>query len=241
MVIMYIFANFDTMRTSLFVLFISLTSALHAQTFELGALLGGSNYIGDIGPDSYINPNELALGAVFKYNVHSRYSYRASVLFTDLSSNDLDASNSARQQRGYRFSNRILEASVGMEFNFLEFNLHDFSRPATPYIFGGVSYVSMQDLFFTSQTASSSGNKSTFAIPMGLGLKAKVGDRFVIAGEITARYTVSDNLDGSNPDPSNIANGGRIFGNTFSHDWFVFSGVLITYTFGKKPCYFCFE
>lgn len=239
---MYIFANFEGMKINPFtILLLLLTYALNAQTYEVGLLAGGSNYIGDVGRDNYIYPNELALGVAAKYNISSRYSYRASVLWANLSGDDTESGNSSRQERGYRFDNRVLEATLGMEFNFLEFNLHDFSRPVTPYIFGGVSYVSYKNMFFISSVAEDSGNKSTFAIPFGLGVKAKVGDRLVVAGEVTARYAFTDNLDGNNPDQDALDLGAVKFGNTFSHDWYVFSGVVITYTFGKKPCYYCFD
>jgi hypothetical protein len=53
--------------------------------------------------------------------------------------------------------------------------------------------------------------------------------------EIGARYTFTDNLDGSNPKNKNFET--LKFGNLNSKDWYVFSGVTLTYTFGKNPCF----
>src|SRR5690606_38786231 len=77
--------------------------------------------------------------------------------------------------------------------------------------------------------------KTTFAIPMALGVKAKINTRFVLGAEIGVRYTFTDNLDGSYPEDVTKA-----FGNILSDDWYVFSGLTLTYTFGKEPCYSCF-
>ncbi|WP_224483940.1 DUF6089 family protein [Robertkochia aurantiaca] len=229
------------MRIKLFAILLFLTCFASAQTYEIGAFAGGSNYIGDVGPTTYINPNSVAIGGLAKWNLSNRYSYRLSVIYTQLQSDDADSENSARQQRDFSFENDLLEVSVGMEFNFVEFNLHDFSNPVTPYIYGGVSYVRYNDLYFEGNTAEHNRNKSTFAIPMALGVKGKIGTRFVLGGEIGARYTFTNNLDGSDPGTQDVGINPVRFGNSFSDDWFVFTGVTLTYTFGKKPCYYCFD
>jgi hypothetical protein len=46
-----------------------------------------------------------------------------------------------------------------------------------------------------------------------------------------ARYTLTDNLDGSNP-LNKIA-----FGNIGNNDWYLFTGLTISFTFGDLPCY----
>ncbi len=210
----------------------------NAQTHEIGVFLGGANYIGDIGATNYINPNTAAFGLLYKWNKSSRYSWRASITIADIVGDDENADISSRQQRDFEFRNTIKEVSVGLEFNFLEFNLHNFSKPITPYIYGGVSYFNSKEIFFDNGIAISNGNRNTFAIPMVLGIKGKIGQRIIIGAEVGARYTLTDNLDGSNPDTNQPI---FRFGNLNSDDWYVFSGITLTYTFGKKPCYYCFE
>ncbi|WP_224488800.1 type IX secretion system protein PorG [Robertkochia flava] len=230
------------MRTLLVAILLCTTGLVNAQTYELGAFLGGSNYIGDVGSDYFIRPNQPAFGGLGKWNLSSRYAYRLSVIYTELRGDDAESTNAARLERDLSFKNKALEVSLGMEFNFVEFDLHDFSKPFTPYIYGGVSVLMHEDLYYTATTnaeAVADGSRSTFAIPMALGAKGKVGQHWVLGAELGARYSFSNNLDGSNP--SGNVNSAERFGNVYSNDWFVFTGVTLTYTFIRKPCYSCYD
>ncbi len=224
---------------NLAILFILSTSLSNAQMFEIGGFVGGSNYIGDVGSSWYIKPNSLAVGGVFKWNVSERYAYRASLTASQLKASDKDADTQGRSNRNLDFSNQIYEGALGMEFNFWEFDLGPFSRSVTPYIYGGGAILWYQDIYYTSisdDTADGEGKKITFAIPMALGVKAKINTRFVIGAEVGVRYTFTDNLDGSYPSEANK----KRLGNVLSDDWYVFSGITLTYTFGKESCYSCF-
>jgi hypothetical protein len=70
---------------------------------------------------------------------------------------------------------------------------------------------------------------------MTIGIKSNILNHLVLGVEVGARYTMTDNLDGSNPKKENLAP--LKFGNINSNDWYVFSGFTLTYTFGNKPCY----
>lgn len=218
------------------------TSLASAQMFELGGFVGGSNYIGDVGSSDYIRPNSLAVGGVFKWNVSERYAYRASIMFSTLHASDKMSDSRGRFERGLNFSNQVFEGALGMEFNFWEFDLGPFSRSVTPYIYGGGAVVRYEDFnydFTTNKKVEEEvRKKTTFAIPMALGVKAKINTRFVLGAEIGVRYTFTDNLDGSYPSDPKKEN--SRFGNVLSDDWYVFSGFTLTYTFGKEPCYSCF-
>ena len=68
-----------------------------------------------------------------------------------------------------------------------------------------------------------------------LGIKGRFFQNFVIGAEVGFRYTFTDNLDGSNPKNDNFET--LRFGNLNSNDWYVFTGLTLTYTFGKNPCF----
>jgi len=92
-----------------------------AQINEIGVFIGGSNFIGDVGATDYIAPNQLAIGGLYKWNRSKRHSYRASIIFSDLEGIDTNSNDPRRIQRGYEFSSKIIEGSLGMEFTFLDF------------------------------------------------------------------------------------------------------------------------
>lgn len=208
---------------------------LNGQIHEVGVFLGGSNFIGDVGKTNYVSPNELAFGILYKWNKSPRHSYRFSYMQSTISGNDLDSEVPARFQRGYKFKNEIKEFSVGLEFDFFDFNLHDGKKKITPYVCLGVSYFAYDELFVVNGETEKDYGASTFGIPIIVGVKSNIADHWILAAEVGVRYTYTDNLDGSNPKNENLAP--LKFGNINSNDWYVFSGITLTYTFGSKPCY----
>jgi len=211
---------------------------LNAQINEIGVFLGGSNVVGDVGKTTYIAPEKLAFGVLYKWNRSPRHSWRFSYTQSNVSGNDFKSDETGRNQRGYRFDNDIKELSAGLEFNFFDFNLHDYHPKITPYIYSGLSFF-LYDNLYRFDTAPnviySQKNTHSFAIPIILGIKSNITPRLILAAEAGVRYTFTDNIDGSNPNTSNT----NIlkFGNLNNNDWYVFSGLTLTYTFGKKPCY----
>jgi hypothetical protein len=208
---------------------------MHSQIHEVGVFLGGSNYIGEIGPTTYIAPSEPVIGILYKWNKSPRHSYRFSYTQSKITSNDLDSNEPSRRQRGYHFENNIKEVSLGLEFNFFDFNLHELQRQFTPYVYSGISYTQYNGLFFVNGETRSDADHGTIAIPMTVGVKTNLNNRFIIGLEVGARYTFADDIDGSNPTNKNLEQ--LKFGNINNNDWYVFSGLTLTYTFGEKPCY----
>jgi len=209
-----------------------------SQTYEIGVFFGGSNFIGDVGATNYISPNQLAFGGIIKWNRSPRHSFRASLTYANIEGNDSKSDDPRRIQRDYDFKNRLIEFSLGIEFTFLDFNLHELGFKSTPYLYTGISVAHHDNYFFTTTGNYTFEDTSSLAygIPMVIGYKARIATSLVLGAEIGARYTFSDELDGSVPDTKEVQ---QIlsFGNTNSDDWYVFSGLTLTYTFGRKPCY----
>jgi hypothetical protein len=214
-------------------LFLGINS--HAQIHEIGVFLGGSNYIGDVGPTTYIAPNEPAFGILYKWNKSPRHSWRISYIQSSISADDLDSKEPGRSLRGFHFENSIKELSLGLEFNFFDFNLHTFGRKITPYVGSGASFYTYDDLYIELGETKKNNRKNSIAIPMIVGIKTNISSSLVLGAEVGARYTFTDNLDGSNPKDENLS--ALRFGNLNNNDWYVFSGLTLTYTFGEKPCY----
>lgn len=209
----------------------------NSQIYEFGVFAGGSNFVGDVGSTTYISPNQVAIGGVFKWNRSPRHAFRASLTYTNLKVEDRKSNDPRRIQRGFGFTNGLLEASLGMEFTFFDWNLHDLESKGTPYLYSGISTARHENFFFdnTGTLISENTNSWAFGIPMVLGYKYVISPHIILGAEVGARYTFSDELDGSVPDASFREQ--FSFGNTNSNDWYVFSGFTLTYTFGQKPCY----
>ncbi|WP_339838857.1 DUF6089 family protein [uncultured Maribacter sp.] len=213
---------------------------IKAQTYEAGIFLGGANTISDVGRTNYILPSDIAFGGLFKWNISKRYAWRGSLMYGQFTANDNKSSSTARQQRGYVVDNSVLEGSVGLEFNFVDYNLHKLGPAFTPYLYTGITYFRYDYEYFNGGVLQEIEQKDgSFAIPMTAGFKYRINQFLIFGAEIGARYTFTDNLDASNPEGSNFEE--FQFGNIFSDDWYVFSGLTLTYTFGRKPCMDCFE
>ncbi len=217
------------------VVYLFLGLSTQAQIHEIGVFLGGSNYIGDVGSTTYIAPNEPAFGILYKWNRRPRHAWRISYTQSTISANDRDSNEASRSLRGYHFENSIKELSLGLEFNFFDFNLHTLDHKITPYVSSGINYLKYDDLYIELGETKENKRKSSIAIPMIIGIKTNISRRLILAAEVGARYTFTDNLDGSNPKEESLSP--LRFGNLNNNDWYVFSGITLTYTFGEKPCY----
>lgn len=224
---------------SIFIVFL-FGITVSAQTYEIGGHFGGANYIGDVGKEMYINPNNLMVGALLKYNRSPRNSYRISFLVGNINGADTESGSTRRNQRGYYFKNTIKELAIGMEYTFWEFDVHRGKSISTPYLFTGFAIFTYDELHKEDKNSPElvayKNNSINYAIPMAIGYKAKLGHYFMINLELGVRYTFTNNLDGSAPKEESLDGKTHTFGNPNSNDWYVFTGVSFTFAFGRKPC-----
>jgi Domain of unknown function (DUF6089) len=224
------------MKKYFFILTVAFFSSfMNAQIHEIGVFLGGSNLVGDVGATTYIKPEKIAYGILYKWNKSPRHSYRFSYNQSDIYANDIHSDDAGRTTRGFKSKKSIKEFGAGIEFNFMNFNLHDLNRQFTPYVYSGVHYFLYHDLYTAAQNRKQDPDAGAFAIPVVVGVKTTLSPSLILGAEVGARYTFTDNLDGSNP--TNAAQKSFRFGNLNNDDWYVFSGFTLTYTFGQKPCY----
>ena len=234
------------MKHSFFILLMFICAQLTtAQRYELGVTVGGSNYIGDIGRVSYLSPTGLGFGVIGKVNKSERHSIRASFLYLPVLGNDSKSSEPYRKLRGYSFDNSIKELSVGIEYNFWEWDYYAERNQSVPYLYTGITGFNYGTLVRGTNRSSSGddvqikafGDAWSMAIPMVVGYKIQLARSLRLAFEIGARYTFTDNIDGSDPNRELKDREDLKFGNLNNNDWYVYSGVLLTYTFGRKPCF----
>lgn len=216
----------------LFIAILGITSILQGQVHEIGFTLGGSNYVGDIGRNNYIYPNQAAGALMYKYNWNPRIALRATYSYIPITGNDAQADTGFRRDRQISFSNRINEIAVGIEYNFYEFNMSSTDNTWTPYLLielVGFNYTNV--VSNPTPTELNLGNKTALAIPFGIGYKTKVYGTLAFAIEAKFRYTFEDDLDFVTNDTPDINIEGT------GNDWYMFTGVSLIYTFGRPSCY----
>lgn len=226
-------------RSWLFIAFLCFYLHSKAQFHELGSFLGGGNYIGDIGATYFVFPENPTFGLVYKWNRTTRYSLRANAIIMNIEKSDYSPQDFARFNRRYRFKNQIMEFSLGGEVNYYDFNLHGNEKMIAPYLFLGVGFVRYNLFYHENKTLENIdyGKGIDITLPAIVGVKANVSPFFILGLELGVRYTLTDNLDGSAPvTEDNLINDLK-FGNLQNNDWYVFTGLTISFTFGDLPCY----
>ncbi len=226
-------------RSSLFIVLLCFHLHSRAQFHEIGAFLGAGNYIGDIGATYFVFPENPAFGLVYKWNRTTRYSLRANTMFMNVKKSDYSPQDFARFNRKYRFKNQIMEFSVGAEVNFYDFNLHGNDKKIAPYLFMGAGFIRYNLFYHEPNTLENIeyGKGNDITLPAIIGLKANVSPFVVLGIELGVRYTFTDNLDGSAPETEDGLINDLKFGNLYNNDWYVFTGLTISFTFGDLPCY----
>lgn len=207
---------------------------VNAQLYEIGVLAGGSNYVGDVGNEYFINPNKLYVGGIFKRNANKRFSLRGTYTYTEISSNDANSINDIRKERDYKFSNHIHELSGGIEFNFWKFDIEDVDYRHTPYLLFEFAILRHKiiDAVSVDRDNYTYSTRTAYAIPFGGGYKFRLFRDFVMGIELRGRYALTDAIDFNNKNTPKLR-----FGNPNSNDWYFFSGIQLTYVFGRPPCY----
>lgn len=197
-----------------FILLLCVNVLYSQQNAEVGFYGGVSYYLGDINPKKMFYSSNVCVGALYRYNLNSRYAIRASMTFSDLSADDRDFDNLHQQSRLNSFSTEIVDFAMLLEFNFQDFLMpkKSYTEKICPFVAVGLGYV------------SSVGTSSSLTIPFALGAKIVLAPRWGASVEWSFRKTFTDNLDALS-DPYKF-NKNSLF---YNNDWISSVGVSITY------------
>lgn len=190
--------------------------SLFGQHFEVGFLVGGSNYLGELSSNSsqiYLKETNLAAGAFAKYNINHLFALRVGFNYAGVSGDDANSGNRAIIDRNLNFQSDIYEGSLIAEFNILGYQPFNYTSTFSPYLFGGISLFQFNpqgqlgDQFYDLQPLGTEGQNlasipertpyklSQFAIPLGIGFKYTLTETLNIGLEIGARRLFTDYLD----------------------------------------------
>ncbi|MEM1120355.1 MAG: DUF6089 family protein [Bacteroidota bacterium] len=190
--------------------------ALFGQHFEVGFLVGGSNYTGELSSNSsriYLKETNLAAGAFAKYNINHLFALRAGFNYAGVSGEDGNSGNQAIIARNLNFQSDIYEGSLIAEFNILGYQPYNYTATFSPYLFGGISFFKFNpqgalagQLYDLQPLGTEGQNLAIFpdrtpyglvqlAIPMGIGFKYTLTESLNLGLEIGARKLFTDYLD----------------------------------------------
>lgn len=189
--------------------------------WSLGGSLNAMNYAGDMDPGTFFISPALAytrwnIGACVLYRYTERISLRGAFCYGRIQGDDRetqepDISNEDasgwRYIRGTNFINDLFELKADIVYDFIE-NRGRYNKRVdwTPYVFGGLAYFYMNPTADYGQGSQAikdvlppdrSFLNHQIAIPLGLGVRFRVGPLIDLAFELGLRKTFTGYLDGT--------------------------------------------
>jgi len=203
------------------ILLLSILLDIHAQFHtamsrsEMGFLAGGMYYIGDLNSFGHFKGVQPSVGFLYRYNIHSRLTFRANLLYGNLEGDDAWAKDLALSNRNLNFRTQLFELASGVEFHYMPFQIGSKKYKGTAYLLAQLAgfhinpktfyndeWIFLQPLGTEGQGSEIEGYSTKkryslyqFAIPIGVGLKFSIGKKAVIGIEYTVRKTFTDYID----------------------------------------------
>ncbi|MCH2199042.1 MAG: DUF6089 family protein [Flavobacteriales bacterium] len=179
---------------------------------EFGLVAGTSYYIGDINPYQHFNGTlRVGGGAMYRENLDKRWSIKGQVFYGTIEATDADSDDLWQQNRNLSFRNEIIEGSVTVELNYVDYQIGNRKDPISPYVFLGLGYYSHKPQanylgrWYELQPLGTEGQGTSegealyslngVSIPFGVGLKANLFSIVAISLEWGMRKTYTDYLD----------------------------------------------
>ncbi|MBL4623742.1 MAG: hypothetical protein JKY42_01155 [Flavobacteriales bacterium] len=214
----------------------------NTRSTEIGLFGGVSYYNGDLNPASQFNPalTHWALGIIIRRNLSSRWSLRLNGMYGTVKGDDLISSSLSQQARGVSFQSKIYELSGQAEFNFFPYCVANDIIYFSPYLFVGLGAFRFNPTASTDgggqelsnlKTEGISYSKISPVLPFGVGIKAKLSNRFLFGIEWGQRKTWTDYIDDVS---ASYESSGRQRGNSKINDYYSFAGVTLTIRLGPK-------
>lgn len=192
--------------------------------FDIGANIGMSGYIGDANRSNPFSHPGFDGELSFRYIGDARWAVRGIFSVLGLSGDSKDMTDVLPGAAGYSFTSTVYDLGARGEYNFLPYGIGETYkrlRRWTPYLTLGVG-MAMASVAGKSYVAPT--------VPMGLGVKFKLSERWNAGVEFTMTKSFSDKFDGENlADLNQIKT--AFYKNT---DWYSRFTIGISYEFGKR-------
>lgn len=187
-----------------------------------------TGYLGDANTANLWSNPSWDAELLFRYMLNPRFAFKTNFYVGGLRGDSSKMTNVFPGGETYKFSTTFYELGEMFEFNFFNYGMGESYRKLkrfSPYITAGLGV-----------TAWTVGGKmgAAFTIPLGVGVKYKLSERWNLGFEFIMKKTFSDSLDGDSlKDPLGIKS--SFMKNT---DWFSTMSLTISYEFSKR-CAVC--
>jgi hypothetical protein len=188
---------------------------------EVGVQAGMLSYTGDLSSGANINFRGPAVGAFYRHNYKNNITvFRLNLLVGQLTGSESSSGDPLPEDQNRGFSTMVTEISGIFEYNFFDFRSTTSHQqyPICPYLFGGLGFGTV----FTDDSPA------FLVIPLGAGVKFRVGDKLNMGVEVGARKSFTDKIDGVDNDSD--------FNSSSAQDWYYFSGLTFSYTRYFQKC-----
>lgn len=168
---------------------------------EVGAGAALMTYLGDF--NGNLTKNMQPAGAlVAKYKMNPRMAWGATITYGQLkgSSKDTKTWYPETAETPYSFSNQLMDLTLRYEYNFWAYGTgreYYGAKRVAPFIALGLGFT----------YAAANPGIFTASLPLGAGVKMKIGERLNLTVDWTMHFTGSDRLDGVR-DPYGIQSSG---------------------------------
>lgn len=193
-------------------------------SWDAGASLGISGYLGDLNSGNPFRHPGLDFSATAAYLFNDRWSLRGRLGVDGLSGTSRDLKGTlpgVGENDELKFSSKVWQLTVSGEFNFLPYGIGETYRHLSrisPYLTVGAG------------VAMSDGGHAALAIPMGAGVRYKISRRLNLNLQFTMTKMLGDKMDSSTlTDLYGVKS--SMLKNT---DWTSTIAVGITYEFGWR-------
>lgn len=216
-------------KATLLLLMLAAMLNMNAQTDDeyLMEIGGGVGFLGYLGDYNNVLTRDLQPMATLlvRRNLNPYMGLRLAASFGKLKGDERDVKTvyPSTGVTPYSFSRTLTDVSLTYEYNFWPYGTgHDYygAKRLTPFVFLGLG-----------GTYAGGDGSSVFTanVPIGLGLKYKVGQRMNVGVEWSMHFSMSDKLDGRK-DPYGITSSG-MFKNT---DCYSVLQLTLSYSFMPK-------
>ena len=230
----------------LFIFFLC-TKTIHAQHLqlienrgELGVFAGQASYKGDLAPNiQFISTN---FGVFYKRQLNDYVGLRLNYEILPLGAFDLitgDSLNSHMRGRNLYFKTTYQDISLMTELYFLKFINGNKKYRFSPYLGFGVGYLSplkdtstpLRDSSNYKIPGASTKAPNIITMPLTIGFKYNVVGSFNLFGELTFRFTNSDELDHFGDNDTHLNDGVNYQASTSGNDQFFSAKLGLSYNF----------